>query len=87
MSNLREAEGRGYEQPGRDGRDVTPKSTEFTDGPCKSLWIGTGGHVQIITEGGTTLTFKNVPSGSPLPMRCTHVLADGTTAEDIIAIY
>jgi len=38
-------------------------------------------------EGGTTIVFTNVPSGSFLPILVTHVLAANTTATGIIALY
>jgi len=52
------------------------------------LYIGTGGHIKVNLFGGSTVTFKNVPSGTYLQgVFVTRVYRTGTTARDIIAIY
>tara|TARA_B100001094_G_C17765272_1_gene592353 strand:- start:325 stop:597 length:273 start_codon:yes stop_codon:yes gene_type:complete len=52
------------------------------------LYIGTGGHIQVNLFGGSTVTLKNVPSGTYLQgIFVTRVYRTGTTARDIVAIY
>jgi hypothetical protein len=52
------------------------------------LYIGTGGHVKVNLFGGSTVTLKNVPSGTYLQgIFVTRVYRTGTTARDIVAIY
>ncbi len=75
--------------PARDGADVTPSNVDaLPDGTCRSLYIGTGGDVKVTTRKGTVLTFKNLGSGSLLPLQIQKVWGDpDTTAEDMIALY
>ncbi len=52
------------------------------------LYIGTGGHLKVNLFGGSTVTLKNVPSGTYLQgIFVTRVYRTGTTARDIVAIY
>jgi len=68
---------------------VTPSdSTPLTAGVA--LYVGTGGDVVVIPVDAVTndpLTFKNVPSGSVLPVRVRQVLATNTTATDFIGVW
>lgn len=53
----------------------------------RSIYVGTGGDVRITDlRGGTAVTFKNVPSGSVLPVRAVKVFATGTTATDMLGL-
>ena len=52
-----------------------------------TLFVGTGGNIQVITIGGSTLTFMNIADGSFLPIQVTRVKATETTADDIIALF
>lgn len=70
------------------GKSVTPGTDPLPSGPCRGLYVGTGGDVEVIRVlWGDTLVYANVPSGTFLPIACTHVLAANTTASDIIAEY
>lgn len=51
------------------------------------IFVGTGGHVNVITAGGNTVLFKNVPSGSFLPVLVSHVKSTSTTALDLVVTY
>lgn len=67
--------------------DVTPhNTTNFVDGACRALWVGTGGDVSIQINGQTRVT-KNVPDGYLLMVEATRVNATATTASDIQAWY
>lgn len=53
------------------------------------LYVGTGGHVHVLTQTGDEVTFKNVPSGTVLGtpgILVYRVFLAGTTATDIIAL-
>lgn len=76
----------GLSSPAEKGADVTPHdSTELTN-HSRALWVGGAGDVVLITTGGSTLTLKNVPAGSLLPIRAKIVKATGTTATFIVAL-
>lgn len=51
------------------------------------LFIGVGGDLVIAGIDGIPVTFKNVPSGTVLPVYATKVLLTGTTATFIVALY
>lgn len=52
-----------------------------------ALFIGTGGHVSVKGSDGNSVTFKNVPSGTLLPIHVVEINANGTTAQDIVALF
>lgn len=73
---------------------VTPSNTvNIPSGACRALYIGgpsTGiyADVAVLPAGySTSVVFKNVPVGSILPVNAARVLATGTTATDIVALY
>ena len=72
-----------------DAKNITPGATRisYTEDRGVCLYVGNSGDVEVIMEGGTTIVFTNVPSGSFLPVLVTHVLATNTTATGIIALY
>ena len=51
------------------------------------LYIGDSGDVKVKMEGGTEVTFKNVPTGTFLPILVTRVFSTGTSAAEILALY
>lgn len=55
--------------------------------PTQALFVGGAGNVAVLTVGGETVTFTGVIAGSILPVRVTKVLAAGTTATNITAIW
>ena len=58
-------------------------------GAC--LYVGTGGNVKVRMESKVDVTFKNVASGSFLPIQVIKVFGGdgslGTTASQIIALF
>mgnify|MGYP006921363822 CR=1 FL=1 len=71
----------------RGGVAVTLGADFVTAAPCR-LWVGTGGDVKVDLENATGLTYKNVPSGTELPVLATKVYstANGTNAADIVTL-
>ena len=56
-------------------------------GPCRALWVGTGGDLSIIAaDDSSAVTISNVADGTLVPVRAKHV-QDATTASDIVALY
>jgi len=53
---------------------------------ARSLYVGVSGDVAVRTALGSTVTFKSVPIGI-LPVQVDKVLATGTTATNILALY
>lgn len=52
-----------------------------------ALYVGSGGDVSVIGSDGNTAIFKNVNSGTILPITVVELNANGTTASNIIALY
>lgn len=65
---------------------VTPHASDNLEEPARSLYVGTGGNVQLITGAGEDVTFFNVPGGTILPVWCRAVRAASTTASNIVAL-
>lgn len=85
------------ESPSRRALAVTPSDTldvtnRAGDGAAvyaKSIYIGVGGDVTVITAGdvqGATVLFKAHPIGY-MPVQVRRVMNTGTTALNITALY
>ena len=76
---------------GTTGVAVTPSdSSDITGATANTpatLFVGTGGNINVVTLGGSTLLLKNIADGSFLPIQVTRVKATNTTATDIVAIF
>lgn len=77
--------------PARVAIPVVPSdTTDLTDIP-RELFIGGAGDVTLIgadaPAGAAGVTFKSVPAGTRLPVSPRRVLATGTTATSILALY
>ena len=51
------------------------------------LYVGTGGDITAVTAGGDTVTFSQVPTGTFVPVNVVQVLANGTDAEKLVALW
>jgi len=51
------------------------------------LYVGNSGQINCITEGGDSVSFQNVPSGTILPVKIKRVISTGTNAQGIIALF
>lgn len=66
---------------------VKSDSTVFSP-PTIGVWVGTTGDVAVRMYGSqTNVTFKNVPSGTMLPIQVDQVLSTGTGALDIVRLW
>lgn len=52
----------------------------------RSLYVGTGGDLQVTMTDGQIVIFKNVLTGI-LPVQVTSVWSTNSTASDILALY
>lgn len=72
--------------PAFNGAAVTP--SDVTEIPVsRALYIGSGGTMVVVMAEGAQLTFVGVPTGVILPLQVKKVLATGTTAASILALY
>lgn len=66
---------------------TTSDSTDFSGFVTRGIYVGVGGDVVAVTVANSAVTFKNVPSGTVLPVRARRVNATSTTATDLVALY
>lgn len=65
---------------------ITPHDTNDLSPQPRSLYIGVGGDVEIVDAEGGTRVFKNVASGSVLPVAPVKLKDANTTATDILGL-
>ena len=54
---------------------------------ARALYVGASGDVVARNDDGDDVAFKAVPAGTVLPVRTRRVMATGTTAGAIVALY
>lgn len=67
---------------------VTPSDTDnIPQGPARALYVGVAGNITLrATRNGVAVLFPNVPVGI-FPVNAVQVLATGTAATGIVALY
>lgn len=83
---LTDDKGAGWASPAPSGASITPNDT--TDLPrLARLYVGVSGDIAVILANDTVaIPLKNVPVGYQ-PLIVKRVLATGTTASELIALY
>ena len=76
----------GFTSPAGSAAEVTPDDAADLAVPSRALHIGGGGDLVALMDGGQTATFK-AEAGALLPIRVRRVLATGTTATGIVALW
>ena len=72
--------------PGGDAVAVTPSDSTRLNG-VRGLYIGVSGDVVVkMDRNSVAVTFKSVPIGI-LPISAVILMATGTTATNILALY
>lgn len=66
---------------------VPNNETTLPNGRCRAIWVGSEGdlNVTLVAEDGPIL-HKNVPTGI-FPVEAMQVVANLTTADDLVAWY
>jgi hypothetical protein len=77
-------DGRG---PFSNGQAVTQSDTTDMPNVCLALYVGSAGSLAINLPSGSPLTFAAVPAGTTIPVRASRVLATGTSAGSIVALW
>jgi len=73
--------------PASAGINVTPSDSGTLSTTSRALYVGNGGSLSVRMLSGETLSFAGVSAGSFLPLRVTQVLATGTSASAIVALF
>ncbi len=67
---------------------ITPSNTvNFTQGPCRSIYVGGAGNINAVMADGTTVLFSNNLAGSVLPVSAIRVNVTSTTATLMVAMF
>lgn len=75
------------DSPAASAAAVTPNDSTVLD-TTRGLWIGGAGDVAVYMKGSTTsVTFAGIAAGTLIPIRVDRVLATGTTATSIVALW
>lgn len=75
------------QQIATNAADIDISGGDATLSPTACVFVGVGGDIVVDAEdSGTQITFKNLPSGSFVPVACSKVYQSGTTATDLVAI-
>jgi len=54
----------------------------------RAIYLGKSGDVTgLLRDGNTTVTFKSMVAGYPIPIGFRMITSAGTTATDIVALY
>lgn len=73
--------------PATRARAVVPNDVAALPFVPKGLYVGEGGSIALRGSGDDAdSVWTNVPAGSVLPIRASHVRATGTTAGAILAL-
>ncbi len=72
----------------RDAVAIVPSDSAEQGPPILSgVYVGGAGDVTLVTEVGTTTTFKAAPVGATIFCRARLVKATGTTATNLVGLY
>lgn len=66
---------------------VTPSDSATLIKHSRGIYVGVTGNLAVRSVRGTSVTFTAVPAGALLPIRVDQVLATGTTATSIVALF
>ena len=67
--------------------NIIPDDAVDLEYVARAIYIGTGGNICVVTSSGDEVIFKNVPSGSILPVRASRIKATGTSAADLVMLF
>ncbi len=74
------------ELPSAIAANITPHDTNTLTYASRALYIGGTGNVTVVMNGVSVL-FTGLPAGTILPIRTDKVMATGTTATSLVALY
>lgn len=73
--------------PATGGQDITPSDGTDLTIFSRALWVGGAGSLRVITVEDDTINLVGIPAGTLMPIRVKRVLATGTTATAIVALW
>ncbi len=77
----------GLESPAREAMSVTPNDAVDITHTSRAIYVGVSGDITVhMADETTAVVFKSVPAGI-LPVRVDRILATGTSASDLVALW
>lgn len=81
----------GLDAPATGAAAVTPSDSADLAARPRAIYVGTGGDLAVTmldaTGAAANVVLPDVPDGALLPIRPTRVLAAGTTASGLVALW
>lgn len=77
--------GMSLSSPAVNAAEVTPDDSVDLPVTTRALWVGSAGDLAIRTAGGDVVTLAGV--AGMVPVRVDRVLATGTTAGAVVALW
>lgn len=75
-------------RPARKCVAITPSNTvNFTDGPCRAIYVGSGGNLSVVPPEGSAVSIVGALTGHILWIEAIRVDASGTSAQSLVALY
>ena len=76
-------------EPGRELVVVTPNDgADLTDTPTRGIYVGVSGDLAVVgEENAASVVLVGIAAGIIHPIAVKRVLATGTTATGIVAVY
>lgn len=72
--------------PSEQPFSITPSDSVNFSIRARGIYVGTSGNVVVVSPGGGTVTFSNVPAGYIIPAFAIRVNATSTTASDMVGM-
>lgn len=73
--------------PARRGATVTPSDDEPLAQVTRAIYVGGAGDVAVEMADGDSVVFVGLTGGTLLPVRAARILATGTSAGAILALW
>lgn len=78
----------GLDSPAKSFFAITPHDSSNFTNDARGIYVGTGGNISILpVDGGSAVTFSNVPGGTVLPVMARRINATGTSASNLIGLF
>jgi hypothetical protein len=87
MIDLFKTHSRSLTSPPEFGAAIVPDDATALSHVTRALYVGGGGTLALRLFGGDAVTLVDVPAGTLIPLRASHVYATGTNATAIVGLW
>jgi hypothetical protein len=79
--------GRSLISPAENAVEIVPGDSAQMPHASRAVYVGQGGDLRVQMLGGGIVTFRDIPSGTLMPVRISRVFATGTDAAAILGLW